>query len=66
MVVPSSSVTTERLRDENGELCRSFVVINKFQLLVVKLDTRVNIYVRKWRLLLVLNQTKQTIKKIKR
>ena len=41
MVVPSSLVNMERLKDEN-----------------VKLDTRVNIYVRKWRLLLVLNLNK--------
>ena len=31
----------------------------------MKLDTRVNSYVRKWLLLLVLNLTKQTIKENK-
>ena len=41
----------ERLKDESVELCMLFVVINK-------LDTCVNIYVRKRCLLLVLNVTK--------
>ena len=30
MVIPSSSVTMERLKDGNVELCELFVVINKF------------------------------------
>ena len=41
IVVPSSSVNMQRLKDGD-----------------VELDTRVNIYVRKWNLLLVLNVTK--------
>ena len=47
----------KRLEDGNVELCRLFVAINNS-------DTRVNIYVRKWCLLLVLNLTKEN-KKIK-
>ena len=58
MLVPSSSVNMERLKDGIVDFCRQFVVINKFHVYVVKLDTRVNMYVKKWRLLLVLNLTK--------
>ena len=53
MVVSSSSINMERLKDQNVELCRFIVVIN----------TCVSIYVRKRRLLSVLNLTKYKIKK---
>ena len=52
MVAPPSLVNLEILRDGNFELCVLFVVINKFQINVVRVGTRVNIYVRKLRLLL--------------
>ena len=52
MVAPPSFVNLEILRDGNFELCVLFVVINKFQINVVRVGTRVNIYVRKLRLLL--------------
>ena len=48
MVVPSSLVNMERLKDGN-----------------VEMDTRNNMCFRKWRLLLVLNLTKWTIKENK-
>ena len=59
MVVPSSSVDVVRLKDKNVELEleRSTRTIIKL-MWVIKLGTRVNIHVRKKRLLLVLNRTK--------
>ena len=65
MVVPYSSVNMKRLKDGNIEVCKLFFVIKNVlffgkpkQMQVVKLNTTVNIYIRKWGSLLVINLTK--------